>query len=398
MGEKKPLRHGQALYKQVIFLMKYNFELGPIRPPSEGNSILLRLVRNCPWNKCHFCSVYKDKKFSLRTVGEIKKDIDSICFIRDRLTENFQKFGHKRFNHSVTDEIIKELDMPLYEIRKIAFWIYKGMRSVFLQDGDPLVLKSHKLIEILSYIKEKFPSVKRITAYSRSRTMKAKSLEEMKEIREAGLTRIHTGLESGSDKILKLMRKGVTPEEQIEGGRKAVKAGFELSEYYMPGLGGKDLLRENAIKTAEILNKINPSFIRLRSVIPYEGTALYDLMIDKKWHFPSEEEKVREIKLFLENLKSPLSQVASDHNLNLLEDLKGTLPKDKAKMLELINTFLSLSPEEKESFITGKRFHFYRYLSDFEYSEEVEKLKKKLKKNYSSIDEGLLFKALQSVL
>lgn len=376
--------------------MKYTFEMGPIRPPSEAESILLRITRNCPWNKCEFCSIYKEHKFALRTPEEIKEDIDAIYFISEKLKEISRDHGFPdRINYSAFKDVINELNIPSYYVKYVTYWLRKGFKSVFLQDADSLVMKTDKLVEILNYLKEKFPAIERITSYTRSKTLALKSIQELESIRKAGINRLHTGLESGSRKILKLMRKGVTPEEQISGGRKAIEAGFELSEYYMPGLGGKELLEENAMESARVLNEINPTFIRLRSVVPHPASGIYKYMIENKWLLPSEEDRVREIKIFIENLGGISSTLVSDHNINLLEDLSGKMPEDKAKMLEILKRYFSMSSEDRESFLVGKRLGRYRYLSDYEYSDEIELLKKRFKDTYCSLDEALLYEVLQ---
>ena len=203
------------------------YEQGVIRPPSEAQSLLIRATRNCPWNQCIFCPAYKGVKFSRRTVEEVKKDID-----------NMEK----------------------------EYAAYKGMiRSAFLQDADSLVLKTSDILEILTYAKEKFPGLERITTYARATTLKRKTVEELKELCKAGLTRIHVGLESGSANVLKMIRKGITPEDIVEGGKKVVEAGMSLSEYIMPGVGGKTMSAENAVETARLLNQVKPDFIRVRT-------------------------------------------------------------------------------------------------------------------------------------
>ena len=128
--------------------------------------------------------------------------------------------------------------------------MFHGLRSVFLQDADALVLRTEQLVEILNHLRDAFPTITRITSYSRSKTLSRKSPDELKSLRAAGLNRVHTGMESGSDTVLSLMHKGVTQEEQIRSGRQVIAAGIELSEYFMPGLGGQDLSGEHAVESA----------------------------------------------------------------------------------------------------------------------------------------------------
>lgn len=362
--------------------MKYSFELGPIRPPSEAYSILLRVTRNCPWNRCVFCPVYKGRRFSPRTVEEVKQDIDAIAFIAGLLTG---KTNEREKNNTDTDE--RYID-PGY-IQQVLFWLQCGMKSLFLQDADSLVLKTDHLVEILNYTRETFPTIERITSYSRARTVSKKSLEELKALRKAGLDRVHIGMESGSAKVLEVIKKGVTPEEQVSAGKKAVSAGFELSEYFMPGIGGEALSREHAVESAKVLNQINPTFIRLRTTRVLKRTPLEQMMIDKEWTPLSEVNIIEEIKLFIENLEGISSTIVSDHIMNLIEDVEGKLPRDKDKILKVLDTFLMMNTEDQESFIIGRRLGHLRYFSDFSPDPRLESIKEKLKARYSSLEEAV---------
>ena len=243
-----------------------HFEQGPIRPPNEAQSLLLRFTRNCPWNQCLFCPVYKNRKFSLRDVKEIKEDIQTARDIADDIKALSWKLGHRG---ELADEVVREIfSNPRYSqsYRSTAGWLYYQTGSCFLQDADNLVMGTDDLVEVLAFLREKFPEIKRVTTYSRSRTIVRKSLESLKRIKQAGLDRIHVGLESGYDPLLKFMRKGVTAAQHVEAGQRVVAAEIELSEYVMPGLGGQDMWKEHATATAEVLNQINPHFIRIRSL------------------------------------------------------------------------------------------------------------------------------------
>ena len=308
--------------------MHYTFELGPIRPPSEASSILLRLTRNCPWNRCAFCPVYKGQKFSLRTPEEIRHDIDSMYFITAEILKCTSESGI--INGTLVQDIASTHGIGTEYIQQVAFWLHHGMESLFLQDADSLIMKTAELVDILMYIREKFPTIKRITSYARAHTVSRKSPEELRQLREAGLNRIHIGMESGSDSVLEMIQKGVTAERQIDAGKKAMDAGFELSQYFMPGSGGTEFSGENALESARVLSAINPTFIRLRSTIPVPGTPLHDLMLAGKWTPVPEEDKVREIRLFIENLDNITSVLKSDHIMNLIEDIEGSLPEDRS--------------------------------------------------------------------
>jgi radical SAM superfamily enzyme YgiQ (UPF0313 family) len=369
------------------------FEMGPIRPPSEAESILLRLTRNCHWNKCAFCPVYKGTQFSMRRAAEVKADIDTIASIAERIYRELSARYPDRADNTAVVRIMKEIDFgPGIDqgcARQVAFWIYHGLKSLFLQDADALVLRTDDLVEILAYAREKFPTIERVTTYSRSQTVCRKSPEELARLRSAGLNRVHIGMESGSDAVLALVNKGVTADEQIRAGKNLIEAGFELSEYFMPGLGGKALSRENALESAAVLSAVNPTFIRIRSTVPVPGTPLYDMMPDR-WEPLTEEGKVRELRLFIENLSGVTGTVQSDHIMNLLEEVSGVLPRDRDRMLAAIDFFLAMSVDDRESFIVGRRTGRYRVLADYVPVPDVESIKRELKERFGSVERGVL--------
>ncbi len=282
--------------------MALSFEQGPIRPPSEARSLLIRVTRNCPWNRCEFCPVYKGAPFSRRTVEEIKADIDTAKEIVDTLKRMAWQGG---FGGSIDRRLVEGIlqdERYSESFRSVALWLYYGGESAFLQDANSLVMKTPNLVEVVSYLKEIFPELKRITSYARSSTLARKPVEELRQLKAAGLNRIHVGLESGSDEVLAYVRKGVTAAQQIEGGQRVVAAGIELSEYVMPGLGGRRLSRENALETARVLNAINPDFIRIRSLALPAGTGLREKWEQGEFERPSDEEMVHELRLFIEHL------------------------------------------------------------------------------------------------
>ena len=343
---------------------EFSFEQGPIRPPNEARSLLLRVTRNCPWNQCLFCPVYKRSKFSLRTVEEIKEDIQTAKDTADEIKALSWKLG---FSGEVNDQVISAIfNSPNYSnaYRSIAIWLYYGTGACFLQDADNLVMKTKDLVEVLSFLREKFPQITRVTTYSRSRTIVRKSVESLKAIQKAGLDRVHVGLESGYDPLLKLMKKGVTGAQHIEAGRKALEAGMELSEYVMPGLGGQGLWREHAIATAKVLNQINPHFIRLRSLRVPDRVPLSEKLKNGEFEMQTDDMLAEEVKLFIETLDGITSVVTSDHIMNLLEEVSGELPEDKEEMLEVIRKYQELPDSERLIYRVGRRGGAYRSTDD----------------------------------
>lgn len=331
------------------------FEQGPIRPPSEAGSLLLRFTRNCPWNRCTFCPVYKGQTFSRRSLEEIKRDIDIVRSILDDLSSVSHAMG---YGGPLTRQVVSAvLSDPSRndQFRHVALWALTGKGTVFIQDANSLILDSRVLVQALQYLRERIPDVRRITSYARSSTVARKSPRELKEIREAGLDRIHIGLESGSGAVLEFVRKGTTAAQHIDAGRKAIEAGMTLSEYIMPGLGGKTLWREHAIETARVLNEIDPHFIRLRSLrVPPQASLHADLR-EGRFTPLSDDEVVLEIRLLLENLHLTRSRLTSDHIMNLLQEVEGTFPQDKPGMLAVLDRYLALSPEDRLLFRLGRR-------------------------------------------
>jgi radical SAM superfamily enzyme YgiQ (UPF0313 family) len=279
--------------------------------------------------------------------------------------------------------------------RSMAAWLYFGGENVFLQDADSLIIKTPDMIEILNFLREKFPGIKRITSYCRSHTAARKTVEEFEQLRSAGLSRIHIGMESGSDEVLALIRKGTTAADHIKAGQKIRQAGIELSEYVMPGLGGTKLTIPHALETAKVLNAINPDFIRLRTLHVVPGTGLDELMKKGEFHLLSDEDVLREIQLIIENLDVRGTVLASDHILNLLEELGGKLPEDKAKLLSVIQRYFALPELERHIYRLGRRSGMFRKLDDMSDTETYQKLKSVVdyfSTNKSGLEEYLLEK------
>ncbi|MDX1706992.1 MAG: radical SAM protein [Desulfobacterales bacterium] len=340
------------------------FEQGPIRPPNEARSLLLRLTRNCPWNQCLFCPVYKHDKFSLRSVDDIKQDILAAKRIADDIKALSEKLGH---NGTVNDAVISTLlnqSGTSNQYRSIAAWLYYRTDACFLQDADNLMMSTKDLVAVLQFLKEQFPEIKRVTTYSRSRTVIRKSADALKQIRAAGLDRVHIGLESGYDPLLKLMKKGVTGAQHIEAGKRLLAAGMQVSEYVMPGLGGQEMWREHAAETANVLNQINPHFIRLRSLRVPQHVPLHSRLEDGSFTMQTDDMLAEEIKLFIQTLEGITSTVTSDHIMNLLEDVSGKLPDDKEKMMAVVQAYQDLSAGDRLIYRAGRRGGAYRSIDD----------------------------------
>jgi radical SAM superfamily enzyme YgiQ (UPF0313 family) len=338
-----------------------SFELGPIRPPSEAYSLLIRTTINCPWNRCKFCHIYKGKKFQLRTVADIKQDILAAKAIQDKIKEVAWKSGHPERVKEAATMVLN--NPPSQAYFNVALWLYAGGENAFLQDANSLIMRTHELAEVIRFLKQTLPSIKRITSYARSKTAAKKKLDELIELHKAGLSRLHIGLESGYDRLLQYMDKGVTAADHIKGGRNIVESGISLCEYVLLGLGGKQMWREHATETARVLSEINPDFIRVRTLTIKKGMPLYDEVENGNFIRATDEEIVEEEKLLIENLNCH-SYFVSDHTTNLLQEIEGKLPEDKEEMLATISRFQSLPPEERTNFIVGRRVGIYTCLDD----------------------------------
>ncbi len=307
---------------------------GPIRPPSEANSYLIRVTRNCPWNKCLFCPVYKGHRYETRPLEDILAEINY----------DAQTLGDR-------------------------------FKSAFLQDANPIQAPTPDLVKIVSTIKDTFPAIKTVTTYGRSSTLKKKSIEELEELRGVGLTRIHCGLESGYDALLRYMKKGSNAKILIEGGQKVKQAGLELCHYVMPGLGGDLQLKghptwkRHAEETARVINEVNPDYVRLRTLGVHPATPLGEKASRGEFKRLTDPEIVEEIRYLIERLDGVSSRIESDHNLNLLMELKGTLPDDKERMLSTIDTYLQLPLIDKYGFRFWSLLFRYNLVSEFTLTE-----------------------------
>jgi len=369
------------------------FEQGPIRPPSEAYSLLLRITRNCSWNNCQFCSIYKGYKFERRSVEEVKADIDTVVEIITMVKGLSWKMGYSgQVNQEVARRLFESPGLSQSFISVVG-WLYYGANSVFLQDANNLILKADDLVQMLEYLNQKIPGISRITTYSRSQTAARQPVEDLKRIRAAGLNRVHVGLESGSDQVLKIMKKGVTSEGHIKGGRNIIDAGMDLSEYYMPGLGGRGLWKEHSLETARVLNAINPHFIRLRTLHVSPVLPMYQLVESGEFELRTPDEIVEEIRIFIENLEGITSYLASDHIGNMLQDVEGHFPEDKPRMLEAIDRYLNLDDEQRLHYKVGRVMGLYAGVLDMAEPgshQKVEETIDRLKKRHGGQVEAVL--------
>lgn len=285
---------------------------GPIyRPPSEAGSLLIQATVGCPHNRCTFCMVYKNgPRFKIRDVDDIKADI----------TEARQMYGHQ-------------------------------VRTLFFPAGNTIAMKTADLCEICRFANQTFPGLKRITVYGSSQYIHQKGPDALKRLAAAGLSRIHVGLESGDDVVLRRIKKGTTRQEQIEAGVWIKAAGIELSEYVILGIGGRERTESHALETAGALNDINPDYIRLRTFVPKVNTPLLKDVQQGDFRMLGPHEILRETDLLVQNLKVS-SCLTSDHYTNYM-NVQGKLPEKQKEILEQIRSAMTREESTFRPFFVG---------------------------------------------
>ena len=330
------------------------FRIGPIRPPSEATSLLLQVTNGCTWNKCRFCRIYRHTKFKAYSADSIRRDIDTMVLYAQRARRHRDSSGRWDI-----DSLNREIMMSKGDERQcfymVANWLVNGGENVFLQDGNTTALSSGRLTDVLVYLRQAFPGIKRITSYGRAENLSRISAEEFAELKAAGLDRIHSGFESGSDAVLSLINKGTTAQQEITAGRNIKAGGIELSVYFMPGIGGRDLTAENPEGMAEVINSISPDFVRIRTAVVKPGTELYDDFLTGKYTLCSDDEKILEIRRLIETSETEGTVLVSDHIINLLQQVSGRLDTDRDRMLGIIDGYLGMPEEERVMFRLARR-------------------------------------------
>ncbi len=268
------------------------------RPPSEARSLIVQVTYGCSHNTCAFCSMYKAKKFALRPMEDILEDF------------------------------------------RMARQAYSSVRRIFLADGDALIRPAADLERILNCINALFPERERITCYASPSSIQKRTPEELQRLRQLGLTMVYMGLESGSDTVLKKMRKGHTAADIVAAGQKINASGIELSVTAISGLGGKELWREHAMDTARALSEMKPAYIGLLTLMVEPGTPLYDWVEKGDFQLLDSRDVLEETALLVANLDCPGAVFRMNHASNYLT-LKGTLNQDKEAMLARIHSAMS---------------------------------------------------------
>jgi len=298
--------------------------------------------------------VYKGQKFSRRPVSHVLRDID---LVHDAVEAAIGRVA------AATQDPAGPLHRE-YARRIAHHWIGGGASTVFLQDANALVAPHEDVLRILQHIRLRLPWVERVTSYARSTTIVKMGEARLRELRSAGLDRIHVGYESGSDLVLSFMEKGATKAIHSEAGLMVKEAGIELSAYYMPGLGGQDLLSENALETADLIRTVVPDYVRLRTLAIPDRCPLADDVQAGRFAQATDIEIAQEIALFLEHVGDIPSVLRSDHLLNLLQTLEGSLATDRPAMLAKVRDFLKLEPDEQRLYVIGRRCGIFSGMED----------------------------------
>ena len=268
-----------------------------IRPPSEAYSLLLQVTTGCSHNKCTFCGTYRQKKFKIKSLEQIKKDLNEASH-------------------------------------------YEDVNRVFLCDGDSLIIPQPRLEEILELINKNLPDIERIGTYANAKSILRKSIEELKKLKDLGLKIIYLGVETGNKELLKEIHKGATYEQMVEAGRRVKEAGIQLSVTVLLGLGGIEKSIEHALDTAKILSDINPDYVGALTVMFVPETELYEDYLAGRFVLPDKFGFIRELYLMIDKSNFTNCYFTSNHASNYLS-VKAHLPREKEKILKMTGSVIN---------------------------------------------------------
>ena len=286
----------EGIYMYGMFFDDYDTPV--FRPPSEAESFILRVTRGCAHNSCTYCNMYRGVKF-------------------EKLSD---------------DQIMRQIAMAYSTDAE-------GVRRVFLADGDALVLPTERLLNILAVLKKYFPNLERVSSYAAPRDILAKSVEELTELRRAGLALLYYGMESGDAQTLKDIRKGVNDKQSIEAGKRVIAAGMKLSIMIILGIAGKEGSTRHALATAHAINEIKPTMLSALSLMLYRGSELKEQFERGEFHPLTPAQLMEELKLIMEHVDLPESEhmiFRSNHVSNYIR-LAATLPRDKEQLMSDID-------------------------------------------------------------
>jgi len=276
------------------------------RPPSEGNSLIIQATLGCSHNKCSFCNMYKSKKFIIKSVEDIKSNMD---YYRQK---------------------------------------YENVEKIFLADGDALIISTEELKEILTYIQKLFPECSRVTLYGSPKSILLKTLKELSDLKALGLSMIYMGVESGDDEVLSDINKGVKSEELIQAAKKVRDANILLSVTVIAGIGGREKSENHAIKTGEIISSMSPDYLGVLTLMVEEETDLYNKILNKEFELLNDKEVLSEIKILIEHIHVNEPVIFRCNHASNYISLRGNLPKDKEALLNQIKYYQGTNKLKKE--------------------------------------------------
>ena len=293
-----------------MFFFPIKYDEPVFRPPAEAYSAILQITKGCSYNKCVFCEMYKSKSFSIKDFETIKNEIEQLAEY------------------------------------------YKGVKKIFLADGDAMVLSANKLLSVLDEINLKFGRLQRVSAYALPSNLLSKTDKELKQLRENGLKLLYIGIESGDNELLRLVNKGESYESSLEGVKKAHNAGIDTSIMILNGLGGRKYSYQHAINSAKIISEINPKFLSTLTLSFPFGIEKYKKNFGGEYIQQTLIELFEELRLFIENIDGDNIIFRSNHVSNNL-NLEGTLAKDKQGILDQLDQAIRQTASDEYSNYSG---------------------------------------------
>lgn len=290
-----PASSAPPCYTVAMYPLDY---IEPVfRPPSEWKSLILQVTNGCSWNRCTFCSMYTDpqKRFRPKSIEDIEAEVRSVV----------------------------ERGLPVHR--------------VFLADGDAMTLSTRRLHRIMDVLNRWLPHRPRVSAYCLPRNLRNKSVDELSELREKGLSLMYVGCETGDDELLELIDKGETRDSSLEALHKIRGAGMKASVMVLNGLGGPELSERHARNSARLMNEAQPEYLSTLVVEFPFGSEDFERNFKGRWRKLGRLELFREMEIFLEELQLDNTIFRSDHASNHLV-LKGTLGKDRERLLDTVRT------------------------------------------------------------
>jgi radical SAM superfamily enzyme YgiQ (UPF0313 family) len=278
--------------------MRYEGKL--YRPPSEADSLILQASIGCSYNRCSYCAMYLDKRFRPRPLEELREDMDMAA----------------------------------------AYYGAGNVRRVFLADGDALILRTARLLEILSDLRQHFPELQRVSVYASPQSLLAKSVAELAELKAAGLSLHYVGPETGDPQVMAAITKGVTPGQLLDGCRRVIDAGAKLSVIFLLGVGGTELSHQHAVGSGRLASAIDPHYLSVLTLVPVPGTEIHEQIEAGALTLPDPRALLRELRTMIEHTDVQRALFRTNHASNAVP-LAGTLPRDKARILAVLDAVIA---------------------------------------------------------